>query len=272
VAFADLAPVIHGRAAHGVGPDPDARLADGVQVQDGGQIVHIAAQEIELSGGLGLEGLGQRNPLHAAEPVLQQFVGAVGDPARSVGVGRAAVRRVVLEAAVGRRVVAGGDNNAISLRCSGRGAAVVREDGVAQGRGGGVAVPRVDEDVHAVCGKHLKGGVLRRFAQPVGVLGQEQRAGDALPGAVFHDRLRDRHNVTLVEGRFQARAAVPGGSERHALAGIPQVRLDVVVRVEQCGQVDKVLGLGNCARSASHGTSMPDDGEGQHGVSGIRPL
>jgi hypothetical protein len=65
---------------------------------------------------------------------------------------------------------------------------------------------------------------------------------------------------------------VSGGPERHALAGITQVRLDVVVRIQKSGQVNKVVGLGNCARAARHGTSMPDDGGTQHDISGIRLL
>jgi hypothetical protein len=32
------------------------------------------------------------------------------------------------------------------------------------------------------------------------------------------------------------------------------------------------VGLGNCARAASHGTSMPDDGGRQHGLRASRLL
>ena len=143
---------------------------------------------------------------------------------------------------------------------------------MAQGRGGRVTVAGVDEDVHAVGRQHLQRGVLRRLAEGVRVLGQEQRAGDALAGAVLHDRLGDGHDVRLIEGRLQAGSAVPGGAERHALAGVAQIRRNVVVRIQKRSEVNKVLGLGNCARAASHGTSMPDDGGAQHGLSEIRPL
>ena len=119
VAFADLAPVVHGGAAHGVGADADAGVADGVQVQHGREVVHVAAEEVELAGGVRGQGVGQRDALDAAQAVLEQFVGAVGDPAGGVGVGGAAVRRVVLEAAVAGRVVAGGDHDAVGLRCAG---------------------------------------------------------------------------------------------------------------------------------------------------------
>jgi hypothetical protein len=106
----------------------------------------------------------------------------------------------------------------------------------------------------------------------VRVLGQEQRAGDALPGPVLHDGLGDGNDVLLVERRLQAGAAVPGRAERHSLAGITKIRCDVVIRVKKRSDVNKVLGLGNCARAASHATSMPDGGRSQNDLSGMRPL
>jgi hypothetical protein len=57
---------------------------------------------------------------------------------------------------------------------------------------------------------------------------------------------------------------VPGRAERNALARIAQVGRNIVVRIKERSEVNKVLGLGNCARAASHGTSMPDDGGTQH--------
>ena len=64
---------------------------------------------------------------------------------------------------------------------------------------------------------------------------------------------------------FRLEPAVPGGAEGHPLAGVAKVRRNVVVRIKERSEVNKVLGLGNCARAASHGTSMPDDGAVQHG-------
>jgi hypothetical protein len=48
------------------------------------------------------------------------------------------------------------------------------------------------------------------------------------------------------------------------LPGVAQIRRNVVVRIQERSEVNKVLGLGNSARAASHGTSMPDDGGPQH--------
>src|SRR4029453_5711195 len=70
VPFTDLAPVVNGRAPHGVGTDPDAGFTDGIQVQYGGKIVHVAAEEVEFAGGVRGEGVCHRDALDAAEPVL----------------------------------------------------------------------------------------------------------------------------------------------------------------------------------------------------------
>ena len=68
----------------------------------------------------------------SASPPRDQLVGPLGDHARRVGVGRTAVRRVVLEAAVGRRVVRGRDHDAVGQTRAGRQvlAAVGAEDRV----------------------------------------------------------------------------------------------------------------------------------------------
>ena len=52
---------------------------------------------------------------HVAHPVLDDLVCAFRDPARCVAVCWAAVRRVVFETAVARRVVARGDDDAVCL-------------------------------------------------------------------------------------------------------------------------------------------------------------
>jgi hypothetical protein len=68
--------------------------------------------EVVRTEGVGVDVLEGRAP-HALEAGGDEGVGAVGDPAGGIGVGRAAVRRVVLEAAVARRVVRRGDHDAV---------------------------------------------------------------------------------------------------------------------------------------------------------------
>ena len=117
------------------------------------------------------------------------------------------MRRVVLEAAVARRVVDGRDDDAVGLRPVGlsarvelpRARAVVRDDRAAQRRRRHAVVELVDERVHAVRLEHLERRRLGRAREPVGVAADEQRAADALRRAVLDDRLGDRRDVGLVE-------------------------------------------------------------------------
>ncbi len=63
--------------------------------------------------GVGAQRSCQRDPLDAPVAGGEQLVGPVRDPPGDVGVGRAAVGRVVLEAAVAGRVVRRRDDDAV---------------------------------------------------------------------------------------------------------------------------------------------------------------
>ena len=109
-----------------------------------------------------------------ALPVAQQLVGAVLDPARHVGVGRAAVGRVVLEAAILRRIVRRRDDDAVGEVV--RAAAVVDEDGARDDRRRRHAVVALDHRLHAVGGQDLERRALGRAGQRVRVLAHVERA------------------------------------------------------------------------------------------------
>ena len=113
VPVGDLAPVGDARAAQRVGADPHPRLADRVEVDDRGQVVDVGAEEVVRAGGVGGPRALVRDPLDVLEPGGEERVGPVLDPAGHVGVGRAAVGRVVLEPAVVGRVVRRGDDDAV---------------------------------------------------------------------------------------------------------------------------------------------------------------
>src|SRR5690606_34108789 len=151
VPLGDLAPVGHAGAAQRVCADAHARGAHGVQVEHVGQRVDVGAEEVVAAGGLG----GQRPRVGDAadllEPVGDQRVGAVLDPGGGLGVGRAAVRRVVLETAVTGRVVRGGHHHAVGQ--TGGAAPVVGEDRQGDRGGRGVAVAGVEHDAYAVGGE-----------------------------------------------------------------------------------------------------------------------
>ena len=103
-----------------------------------------------------------------------------------------------------------------SARCAGL-RLVVIEDRPRQGRRRREAVAGVDQHRHVVGGEHLERRGGRRCRQGVRVRAEEQRAVDALFGAVFADRLAGRDDVVLVERVRQRRSAMPGRPERDLL-------------------------------------------------------
>src|SRR5262249_57342041 len=99
-------------------------------------------------------------------------------PGGHVGVGGAAVGRVVLEAAVRGRVVRGRDDDAVGEML--RAAAVVGEDGVRYHRRRRDAVIALDDRLDAVGHQHLQGGALGGARQRVRVLTHVERPVGAL--------------------------------------------------------------------------------------------
>ena len=234
------APVVDARAAQRVGADPHPGVPDGVEVDDGGQVVDVGAEEVVGLGGRA--GLVERHAADAGQPGAQQLVGPAGDPAGGVGVGRAAVRRVVLEAAVPGRVVRRGDDDAVGEAASS--SPVGRQDRVADRRGGGVAAGGVDQHRDVVGRQHLQRADPGRLGQGVGVAAEEQRPVVALRLPVLADGLGGGQDVRLVEGGVEGRPAVPGGAEGDLLGGLGRVGLDRVVGGDQRGDVDQVGGGG----------------------------
>ena len=134
VALGDELVVLDSGAAEGVCSEADARLADRAEVDDvleGGDVVLAVVGRLEV---VFFDGAAQ----HVMQAVGDDRVGAVGDPLGGVAVGRAAVGRVVLEAAVARRIVAGCDDDAVGLVAALE--RVVGDDRAAQRRSGHPAV------------------------------------------------------------------------------------------------------------------------------------
>ena len=119
----------------------------------------------------------------SSRPSLEQPVRLALDPAGHVGVGRPAVRRVVLEAAVAGRVVRRRDDDPVrGGRLRPAPAAVVGEDRVRDRRRRRVAAVGVDDDLDAVAGEHLDDRAERRLGQRVRVAAEVERAARALLG------------------------------------------------------------------------------------------
>ena len=160
VDFVDRPPVMHRRAAEWVHPQLEAGGTDGVHVDDVPQVVDVGQDKVFLVRGPCLDGRGERHALHAAVSAAQQFVGPVLDPVRHVGVGGAAVGRVVLEAAVLGRIVRRRDDDAVREVLLA--AAVVDEDGSGDDRGRGDAVVALDDRLHSIARQDLQCRALGR--------------------------------------------------------------------------------------------------------------
>jgi len=80
---------------------------------------------------------------------------------------------------------------------------------VRERRGRGEPVIGVDQQLHAVGREHLDGRDPGRLGQRVRVLGDEQRAVDALTGPVLADGLAGGGDVIVVERGLEGRPAVP---------------------------------------------------------------
>jgi hypothetical protein len=98
---------------------------------------------------------GKRNALDSSEPAGQECVGLLFDPPRHIGVGGAAVRWVVLEASVLRRVVRGRHHDPVGEPILAP--AVVSQDRVGNDGCRRVAALRIDPDLDAVGREDFEG-------------------------------------------------------------------------------------------------------------------
>ena len=185
-------------------------------------------------------------------PAAEQVVGPVLDPAGDLRSGRPAVGRVVLEPAVGGRVVRGRDDDAVGAGAT----AVVRQDRPRDGGRGRVAVARIDQHGDVVGREYLQRRDARRLGKRVRVGTQEQRAADIVRGPVVADRLAGGDDVVLVERRRERRTAVPGRPEADALLGSRRIGVLGVVRGDELGDIDEVSR--GCAASRREDPSWLD--------------
>ena len=237
VALGDRLPVVDRGAAEGVDADPQLRAGDGVHVEDVRQVGDVGSHEVVLARGRGAQRLLEGHALHVAQAALEDRVGPRLDRLRDVGAGRAAVGRVVLEAAVVGRVVRGRDDDAVGE--VGLPAAVPGQDRVRDRRRRRVAPPRLDPHLDPVGGEDLERGGERRLGERVGVHAEEERARDAPGAAVLDEGLARGEDVVLVEAAPERRAAVAGGPEGDALSRVRRVGLHDVVRRDEARDVDE---------------------------------
>ena len=197
--------------------------------------------------------LRQRHPAHTVELVFEQCVRRRFDPGGHRLVRRPAVRRVVLEAAVLRRVVRGRHDDAV--RQARGAAAVVLEDRVRDRRRRRVLVVSGDHDLDVVGGQHLQRAGEGGRGQRVRVDAEKERAIDAPSFSIPADGLADGEHMPLVEAVVEGGAAMPRGPEHDPLRRDRRVRHVGVVGRDEPGYVDQHRRRG---RLAGQGTYVHD--------------
>jgi len=217
----------------------NAAIAQQRHVDDVTQIVDIAVQKIVAVCRRRTHGLVETDARQRAQPVAQQIVGLRLDPAGDLGGRRAAIRRVVLDAAVVRRIVRRRDDHAIGK--AGRAPDVVRQDRVRNGGRRCVFAAGSHHDLDAVAREHFHRTGERRFGQRMRIDAEKQRAVDALRAAIAADCLTHGEHVGFVKGRERRHAAMARRAECHALRGHFRIGNSHVVRRDQTGDIDEMV-------------------------------
>ena len=215
----------------------EARRSDRVRVDDAREIFDVRHDQISFVRGRGLDRHSKRHALHARTARSQQLVGPTLHPRGDIGIGGAAVRWVVLEAAILGRVVRRRDHDPVGLVR--RAAAVVHENRPRDDGSRRDAPIALDDGLDAIGRQHLERGALGWLGERVRVLSHVERAVDALTAAVVADGLRDRADVGLGEGAVERRAAMAARTEADELRRIVRLGPALVVRPLEPGQVDQ---------------------------------
>ncbi len=196
VALRDARPVRHSRAAERIHTERKVRRAHGLHVDHPPQVAHVGGNVVvPVRGGCGQRPL-VRHTRHLAG-VSEQRVRFRLNPARGGGVRWSAVRRVVLDSAVVRRVMGRREHDAV--RQSGPAPAIVRQDGVRKRRRGRVAQIHVHHHLDAVGRQHLQRTGEGRLGERVCILCEVQRPFRALEFAIAANRLRNGEDVRFVK-------------------------------------------------------------------------
>src|SRR5690348_17018385 len=103
--ISNTVPIGHACSAQGINADVEVRAANGLQVNNSIKTVDVSGCIVMPVSASRLQRSCQCDSADFAEPARQQSICPRGNPACDGGIGRAAVRRVVLEAAVFGRIV-----------------------------------------------------------------------------------------------------------------------------------------------------------------------
>ena len=215
IGFSDGLPHLQARPAQRVHTKAQAGSRNGLHVQDFGQVSNIRAYEVIFFYQRRAERSSQMGQLHAAIAFFKIRIGIFFYQVGNVRFSRAAVRRIIFEAAVTRGVMRRSDDNAVG---QGRDApGIPAQDGVRDGRGRCIHSCGSDAHLHVVGHQHLKGRTKGRLRQGMGIAPQKERPVNAIGLAVVAYGLSDGINMFFIKGLQQRRAAMPGCAKRHPL-------------------------------------------------------
>src|SRR6266478_2170371 len=122
----DRLPIANGRATERVDTELESCAANRLHVHDVSQVIDVRRNEVMLMCCPRVNCRGEWDALYVRVSRAQQRVCALLNPIRHVAICRSAVRWVVLESAVLRRVMRRGDDDAVSEPIGA--AAVMHED------------------------------------------------------------------------------------------------------------------------------------------------
>ena len=256
-ALGDGCPVVDAGAAHRIDAHAQLRIADGIQVDHAAEVANVVRAVVVAVRRGRLQCLRMRHAAHTLQAAFEIGVGGGLDRTRDRIAGRSAVRWVVLEAAVARRVVRRRDDDAVSA--VGLTRSVVVDDGVRdRWCRRGLVVGR-QHHVDAVGRQHFECAGAGRCRQRVRVDAQEQRPADAQAPALIADRLRDRQHMPFVEGHVECSATMTRGAKSDALRSHRRVRPFGPIGRDELGHVDE---LGRCGRLPGQRADAADGRDG----------
>ena len=255
VALGNRRPVVHPGAAERIHPQADLRAANGIHVDHIGEIGNVGVEVVVPVRRGSVQSLLERNPLHTSQAILEKLVGLRLDPAGDAGFRRPAVRGIVFEAAVMRRIVRRCDHNTVGESCLAP--AVVGENRVGNSRGRSVFIALRQHDVHAVGRQHFQRAGQRRHGERMRVHAEKQRAIDVLLRSVQANGLTDGEDMPFVESLVERGTTMSRGAERNPLCRHRRVRLLRIVGRYQSGYVHQHRRFGRLSRERAqfHGSS-----------------
>ncbi len=155
VVFSDALPVRHAGAAKRIDADFQACFFNRVHIHYLRQSFNVRLDQIFFLDMTAGPRLIERQTLHLFQVALNQLVGAIFHHFGDIGVGRAAVRRIIFDAAIFRRVVGRRNHNAVSLRAA---RFIVLKNRVGDRRRRRIAVILLHNHINAVGRQHFKHG------------------------------------------------------------------------------------------------------------------